>query len=403
MTQESRSPRQSTVVLVGVIAMSILCSLTLASKAHATSDANFCYQQTLTGTWDNPGWSCLDTTARYLTGVYAQGGQGDVCAAEINGPFTCSHGPSYGVYLPGSGELRKAAIYNTNVAPNLVSGHVWWTGPPPPPSWHNDNLGGSFTSELGISSWSPNRLDVFGRGTDNALWHKYWNGVTWSEWDNGMGANNVVGGPDATSWGPGRIDVVARESNKSVGHWYWTGSTWVHDNLGGVTESDPAVCSWGENRLDVFVRATDGSLQHKYWNGSSWSGWEKVGGPSIVGAPSCVSWGANRIDIVARTTDNSIEHWWDENGSWGWDNLSGVTYYDPAISTAGYHVLKVFVDGTNNALFEKKSTNPGWTNWTQIGGPISGGPAAVSWGGSRVDVVAPNWDAQKSALHFWYE
>ena len=29
------------------------------------------------------------------------------------------------------------------------------------------------------SSWAPGRLDVFVRGTDNAMWHKWWDGSAW--------------------------------------------------------------------------------------------------------------------------------------------------------------------------------------------------------------------------------
>ena len=42
-----------------------------------------------------------------------------------------------------------------------------------------EDLGGVLTSGPGVSSWAVNRLDVFVRGTDNALWHKWWNGSNW--------------------------------------------------------------------------------------------------------------------------------------------------------------------------------------------------------------------------------
>jgi hypothetical protein len=28
----------------------------------------------------------------------------------------------------------------------------------------------------GVASWGPNRLDIFGLGTDNQMFHKAWNG-----------------------------------------------------------------------------------------------------------------------------------------------------------------------------------------------------------------------------------
>ena len=54
-------------------------------------------------------------------------------------------------------------------------------------------LGGFLTSTPTASSWAPNRLDVFVRGSDNALYHRSWNGISWSayEWLGG----NLEGAP----------------------------------------------------------------------------------------------------------------------------------------------------------------------------------------------------------------
>ena len=68
----------------------------------------------------------------------------------------------------------------------------------------------------------PNRIDVFVRGTDNQMWHKF-----------GFGSGQWSG------WEP----------------------------QGGVLTSGPDVASWGSGRLDVFVRGTDDGLWHKWWDG----------------------------------------------------------------------------------------------------------------------------------------
>jgi hypothetical protein len=31
--------------------------------------------------------------------------------------------------------------------------------------------------------WAPGRLDLFVHGTDNALWHKWYDGGSWSGWE----------------------------------------------------------------------------------------------------------------------------------------------------------------------------------------------------------------------------
>jgi hypothetical protein len=69
-----------------------------------------------------------------------------------------------------------------------------------------------------VASWGPNRLDVFVRSTDNAMWHKWW-ANSWSGWE----------------------------------------------SLGGTLTSDPAAVSWGPNRIDTFVKGADNALWHKWW------------------------------------------------------------------------------------------------------------------------------------------
>ncbi len=86
-------------------------------------------------------------------------------------------------------------------------------------------------------AWGSNRLDAFVIGTNNALYHKWWNGSAW--------------GPSVTGF----------------------------ESLGGVCLSEPEVASWGPNRLDAFVLGTDNALYHKWWNGSAW-------GPSVTGFES---------------------------------------------------------------------------------------------------------------------
>ena len=84
-----------------------------------------------------------------------------------------------------------------------------------------ESLGGVLTSGPAVSSWSNGRLDCFVRGTDSALWHKWWqNG--WSGWESLGGV--LTSGPAAVSWGNGRIDVFVRGTDSALWHkWYQNG------------------------------------------------------------------------------------------------------------------------------------------------------------------------------------
>jgi hypothetical protein len=149
-------------------------------------------------------------------------------------------------------------------------------------------------------------LDIFVRGTDNALWHKwYQNG--WSGWESLGGI--LTSGPAAVSWGNNRIDVFVRGTDSALWHKWWQNGWSGWESLGGILTSDPAVCSWAAGRLDIFVRGADNALWHK-WYQNGWSGWESLGG-ILSSAPAAVCWGSNRIDVFVRGTDSAIWHkWW---------------------------------------------------------------------------------------------
>ena len=109
-------------------------------------------------------------------------------------------------------------------------------------------------------SWGPNRIDVFVRGSDNGLWHKAWDGGSWSGWD-GRG---------------GTLTAAASASSCANGH------------------------------LDVFVRGTDNALWRQGFDGSSWSGWSSVGGNWTSGPSAVCRRGTAVIDLFARGTDNAL-------------------------------------------------------------------------------------------------
>jgi hypothetical protein len=258
-----------------------------------------------------------------------------------------------------------------------------------------ESLGGVLTSGPGTSSWASGRLDVFVRGTDSALWHKWYeNG--WSGWESLGGV--LTSSPAAVSWGNGRIDVFARGTDSALWHkWYENGwSGW--ESLGGVLTSEPAVCSWASGRLDVFARGTDSALWH-IWYESGWSGWESLGGV-LTSGPGAVSWDSGRIDVFAAGTDSALWHLWYENNWASWESLGGVLTSSPAAASWAPGRLDVFAAGTDSALWHLWYEN-NWGSWESLGGVIVSAPAAVSWGQDRIDCFAMGTD---SALwHKWWD
>ena len=244
------------------------------------------------------------------------------------------------------------------------------------------SLGGTWTSAPDASSWASNHVDVFIRGTDNAMWQTSWNGSAWS-------ATTSLGGvltadPGAVSWGPNRNDMFVRGTDNQMWHKFglapgvWSG--W--EPLGGVLTSGPDVASWSSGRLDVFVRGTDNALWHKWWDGSSWNGWESLGGV-LTSDPATVSWGPNRVDVFVRGLDNGIWHkWWDGSRWNGWDGMGGnLTSAPEATSCAAGH-LDLFALGAGSSLM-RLGFNSAWGTWQSVGGTWASRPGAVCLPGTN--------------------
>src|SRR5580692_10041021 len=158
-------------------------------------------------------------------------------------------------------------------------------GPPPPPP--------EVTSIGSAVAWGPNRLDVFARGSDQALWHQYWNGSKWAGFQSLGG--ELADEPVSVSWGENRLDVFARGGGNALYHKWWDGSAWGgFENLGESFPGDPAAVSWSSGRLDVFVRDQSDELQHRYFDGT-WSDWRSLDA-KLGGDPVGVAWAAGRLD-----------------------------------------------------------------------------------------------------------
>jgi repeat uncharacterized protein DUF346 len=299
---------------------------------------------------------------------------------------------------------NRCGLANFAGAPRLswwayleTMGRPFW---PTAANWFEENLGGAMTADPGISSWGPNRLDVFARGADNALYHDWWEGgLGWQGW--GYLGGVIASGPSATSWGPGRIDVGALAPDGSLAHTWFQPNSWFSDNLGGTFTSDPGFSSWGENRIDIVGRGAEHALWHKFWNGLGWSAWEYVGG-DLNSAPSIVSWEPNRLDVVALAANNTVAHTWWTNGQWFSDNIGGNFLSAPAIASPEPGRLDAFGRGVENGLWHNAFLpGVGWTGWQRIGGPIYSAPAAVAKEKNRIDVVGMGFN--NSVEHWWWQ
>ena len=143
------------------------------------------------------------------------------------------------------------------------------------------SLGGGFTTAPAVGINFDGRLEVFGRGTDNALWHNL----------------QASAGGAFTGW----------------------------SSLGGVITSAPAVTRRADNTLDVAAIGTDGALWHigQTTAGGAYSGWTTLGTPAaltIASGPHVEVDANGTPQIFVRASDNSL--WVTPDGlSASWQSL----------------------------------------------------------------------------------
>src|SRR5205085_1611262 len=111
--------------------------------------------------------------------------------------------------------------------------------------------------------------------------------------------------PTAVWQGEAQLDVFIRGTDNALWHKQWVNGSWHDESLGGVWTSSPAVTEAAGIQLDVFIRGTDNALWHKQWVNGSWHGWESLGGEWISGAAAAVQgWGT--LDVFVRGPDNAL-------------------------------------------------------------------------------------------------
>jgi len=283
-------------------------------------------------------------------------------------------------------------------------------------------LGGKFRGGPSVVRSSDGRLEVFGRGADNAIWHKYQadsNSDQWTTWINLGDNNKFTSDPVAILSSEGFIHLFAKGADSSLMHktqftnntmFVWT--EWT--SLGGSLTSQPAVMLDAEGLIHVFVRGPDRALWHKHQIGGQeprfvkWSEWQSLGGV-LASAPRVpISLNTvNLLEIFVRASDKAFWHRtqvaslppnereldWNE-----WQSLGGVFSSGPSTIVNGEGLVETYGRGADKAIWRKTQYvvdgAPKWSNWVSLRGITSTGPAVRVKGDGMVDVYVRGVDKQ---------
>jgi hypothetical protein len=238
--------------------------------------------------------------------------------------------------------------------------HKWYANnawnPGSTPYWESQG-GASTTLGQAVSTWGANRLDVFEVRGGQVYQKTFDNG--WGSWQPIINPKVAIDSkPAAVSWSQGRIDLFVKGSDNAIWHnWYQSGwHSW--ESLGGALTSAPSVASWGNGHLDVFARGYDNNIYHKWYSPyAGWSGWASLGnaGPGYEPstAPAAVASGYGHIFVFYSDVNwhlyykaFDLSSGWPDGNS-GWNYMGGTTAYAPAVASWAQGRLDVFITGTD--------------------------------------------------------
>ena len=321
-------------------------------------------QKNVSGTWTDVTGKTNTTTA---LGAYSIG-----TSEPTPGPY------QYRTTYAGNASYTNA----TSSVVNVTCGA--WS------SW--ESLSGQLTASPAAVSSSNGRIDVFGRGSDNALWHKWYDSAGWWAWESLSGQLAPTTGPAVSAWSStGRLDVFVIGSDQALWHRSYANNVWsTWESLGGQLTASPAAVSWAYGRIDVFGRGSDNALWQRSYQNGAWSDWEPLSGQLAPNdGPAVSSQREGQLHVFAVGSDNALWQRSYENGAWGaWESLSGQLTASPGAVSWADGRIDVFGRGSDNALWQRSYENGTWSDWVTLSGQLAAttGPAVSSQHEEQLDV-----------------
>jgi hypothetical protein len=221
---------------------------------------------------------------------------------------------------------------------------------------------------------------------------------SWSEW--ALFDCCFSGRPAALSWrasgsGPTRTDVFAISDGQLVWADAADGTTPNFESLGapdvGIAEgAGPVATTWGAGRADVFLRGADGFLYQTFFSSANdaWSDWTKLGDKTFAGDPAAAAVSEGHLDVVVASSSGALHHLaYQDDWSATYTLLDGgaAPGSSPALAAtvSGVHL---FVQSPERGQLSERTLVQGvWGAWRDLGGIVSGSPAAL--GSSFVEHV----------------
>ena len=259
---------------------------TLKAGTTPIAGATIQLQKNISGTWINVAGKTKNTQS---DGTY------NITTSE---PTAATY--QYRTTYAGTATYLSATSNMVNVTVKTGAGE--WG------AW--ESLSGQFTASPAAVSWADGRIDVFGRGSDNALWHRSYNNSAWSSWTSLSGQLAATTGPSVSSQAAGKLDVFVIGSDNALWQRSYENGTWSDwKSLSGQLTASPGAVSWGDGRIDVFGRGSDNALWQRSYQNGAWSSWTSLSGQLAATTGAAVSSQREaQLDVFVIGSDSALWH-----------------------------------------------------------------------------------------------
>lgn len=247
------------------------------------------------------------------------------------------------------------------------------------------------TGAVAVASNRDGRLEVFGRGADQALWHAWHErpGGGWHSWESLGGS--WTSDPSVAVNQDGRLEVFVRGTESAL--WQrnqlWPGGPFGpgFGALDGVITSGPSTVRLPDGRLQVFARGSNDAIWTRFQEapGGGWRSWHQAANGTFASGPSVFVDGAGTVLVFATGLDGQPWVIWGRGGDSPWrgpiphgpGRLADGAGIDAAINAVGgLELFARFDDDTLRHRWQVPAPAY-WSDWHTLGGPIAGNPSVA--------------------------
>lgn len=215
----------------------------------------------------------------------------------------------------------------------------------------------------------------------------------------------ILGQPAAYASAGGRIDVFVRGTDdrayrRTYDHGHW--GQWR--SLGGELTDAPSVAFTDPAHWTLFARGADGAVVQR-GPATDWSSLGLPGDRQTYGRPSAVVDSAGRVHVAVRTAADDI---WtrtrDTSGQWSdWSSLGGTVSGSPTLVAAGDTVV-LYARAADYTLWQQRYADGAWQGWSKReefpSAAFDGALGAVAGPDGAVDAVFRGVDGQVHRTQF---